>query len=646
MASSRVQETARILVGIALVAREAAAASHAIAHIRSGDLPGLVSLAVSRAIVSASDIAGLSRGASIPLRDSQFSLRTDSSYQHTNEQRDAVTSTSEQREASASEDYAASPSTIHERDAALPSFSDGKNTSSSADFTSRIQSIEKPVSVFFESGEKKLDRLSRDNAAGVSGDPSVQVVGNGGIASKSQASSIQPSSTASLRKRKPRERRVPSTPIGRAFGFARLGAGIALGTLQESAKRLWEGQEKSNAGQFALSPFMTEQNAERLAVGLCRMRGAALKLGQMLSIQDEALLPPQVLAALEMVRQGADVMPKNQLHRVIANELGSEWRTKLSNFGEEPIAAASIGQVHKAVLIDGSEVAMKIQYPGVAQSIDSDIENVRRLLEFTNLIPKGLYLEQAMQVAKQELARECDYTLEASNQMRYRELLAHEKGVYVPKVFSEVSSKHVLTTELVAGVSIDKVANMNQSIRDSVGRRLLHLTLQELFIHRFMQTDPNWSNFLYDEATDTINLIDFGAARDYSKHFVDNYLRMVYACANRDRENVLEMSCKLGFLTGEESSIMLDAHTEAAFAVGLPFSQPGSFDFHSSNMTRRVSELGAVMLRHRLRPPPDEVYSLHRKLSGAFLACIKLRAVIPCREMFLDVYRNYKFDVS
>lgn len=117
----------------------------------------------------------------------------------------------------------------------------------------------------------------------------------------------------------------------------------------------------------------------------------------------------------------------------------------------------------------------------------------------------------------------------------------------------------------------------------------------------------------------------------------------VHACANQDRKKVKEMSCKLGFLTGEEPTIMLDAHTEAAFAVGLPFSQPGGFNFQAADLTRRVSDLGAIMLRHRLTPPPDEAYSLHRKLSGAFFACIKLRAVVPCREMFHEVYTNYKF---
>lgn len=103
------------------------------------------------------------------------------------------------------------------------------------------------------------------------------------------------------------------------------------------------------------------------------------------------------------------------------------------------------------------------------------------------------------------------------------------------------------------------------------------------------------------------------------------------------------MSVRLGFLTGKESRIMLDAHVEAAFVVGLPFSQPGGYNFRSTNLTKRVSDLGATMLRHRLTPPPDEAYSLHRKLSGAFLACIKLQATVPCREMFLEVYEGHKF---
>ncbi|EEC70518.1 hypothetical protein OsI_01623 [Oryza sativa Indica Group] len=468
---------------------------------------------------------------------------------------------------------------------------------------------------------------------------------DGEAAGRSPAPSPSPSPVVRVEKRRrPRERRVPSTPFTRALGFAGLGAGLAWGTLQESARRVVYGRPADADGKrSAMSPFLSDQNAERIALALCRMRGAALKVGQMLSIQDESLVPPPVLAALDIVRQGADVMPRKQLNSVLDGELGQDWSSKLTSFDYEPLAAASIGQVHRAVLKDGSDVVMKIQYPGVADSIESDIENVRLLLSYTNLIPKGLFLDRAMKVAKLELARECDYVLEATNQKRYKELLSDSEGYYVPKVIDELSSKKVLMSEFVPGFPIDKVAMLDQETRNYVGCKLLELTIKELFVFRFMQTDPNWSNFLFDEPTRKFNLIDFGAARDFPKRFVDDYLRMVVACANKDRAGVLEMSRRLGFLTGEEPEVMLDAHVQAAFIVGVPFAKPGGHDFRANNITHSVSNLGATMLKHRLTPPPDEVYSLHRKLSGAFLACIKIGAVVPCREMLFKVYEQYNF---
>lgn len=485
------------------------------------------------------------------------------------------------------------------------------------------------------------------NRPGETSDATVRVVAGNESEVVSSSETVKQVGTTSeevpVRKRRPRERKVPSTPFSRALGFAGLGAGLAWGTVQESVKRLAYGTPTSQGNQTTLSPFLSDKNAERLALALCRMRGAALKIGQMLSIQDESLVPAPILAALEIVRQGADVMPKSQLNQVLNAELGSDWSSNLHSFDYEPLAAASIGQVHRAVMKDGLQVAMKIQYPGVADSIDSDIENVKLLLNYTNLIPEGLYLDRAIKVAKEELSRECDYKLEAENQKRFRDLLAGSEGFYVPIVRDDILSKRVLTTELVHGIPIDKVALLDQETRNYIGKKLLELTLRELFEFRFMQTDPNWGNFLYNEATKTINLIDFGAARDFPISFVDDYLRMVLACANGDNDGVIEMSKRLGFLTGMESDVMLDAHVQAGFIVGLPFSKPGPYDFRSTNITQSISHLGATMLKHRLTPPPDEAYSLHRKLSGAFLACIKIGAVVPCRELLLDMYKHHKF---
>ncbi|KAK9837477.1 hypothetical protein WJX81_005202 [Elliptochloris bilobata] len=466
-----------------------------------------------------------------------------------------------------------------------------------------------------------------------------------------QADAVMAERKAEVR-RKLRERAVPASPLGRAFGFARLGANLVYGTVSDSVSRYIRGPpagSQADGDGHASNRYLTEANAERLADALCRMRGAALKLGQMLSIQDENVLPPQLTAALERVRAGADVMPRRQLEKVLVEELGDAWRAKVAVFEDEPLAAASIGQVHGATLHDARRVAMKIQYPGVARSIGSDVDNLLRVISLANVLPKGLYVEAAAKVAKKELALECDYGHEARSQARFRDLINADAGfagaVNVPDVIWPLCSERVITTEFVPGVHIDKVASMDQGVRDAVGTTLLELSLRELFVWRFMQTDPNWGNFLFDAPSGRLHLIDFGAARDFPKPFVDDYLRMVRACAEQDRDEVILRSKRLGFLTGDESRVMLDAHSEAGFAVGTPFSAEGAYDFSQhGHLTRRVADLGAIMLRHRLTAPPEEAYSLHRKLSGAFLACVKLRACVPCRELFYRVYDRYVFD--
>lgn len=448
-------------------------------------------------------------------------------------------------------------------------------------------------------------------------------------------------------KKKLRERRVPSSAFGRAAGFAGMGASLVFGSMRDSVSNYFAPTEK--AKQEGYNAYLTDKNAERLATALCRMRGAALKLGQMLSIQDEGVLPPQFQQALERVRAGADVMPQGQLHKVIEAELGVNWRNRMATFEDEPLAAASIGQVHGGKLHDGRRFAMKIQYPGVARSIESDVDNLMRLINIANLLPKGLYVEQAAEVAKRELSMECDYEYEACCQKRFKKLISSDpdlaENFNVPDIIDELSGKTVITSEWVPGVHIDKVKSMSQDIRNDVGSLLLRLTMRELFDWRFMQTDPNWGNFLYDEHADQLHLIDFGAAKEYPKPFVDDYLRMVLACADKNRDEVIMRSTKLKFLTGDESKVMLDAHCDAGYLVGQPFATEGLYDFAThSALSRKIAALGGVMLKHRLTAPPEEAYSLHRKLSGAFLACIKLGSQVPCRDILVDCAQGYKFD--
>ena len=141
--------------------------------------------------------------------------------------------------------------------------------------------------------------------------------------------------------------------------------------------------------------------------------------------------------------------------------------------------------------------------------------------------------------------------------------------------------------------------------------------------------------------TRTTYLIDFGAAREYDEEFVRGYLNIVVANANQDEKTLMEESIRLGFLTGEENEIMLEAHKLSGFCLGEPFQSYESYDFKNSKITSRISEHGSVFLRHRLTPPPEEVYTLHRKLAGAYNLCIKLGAKFSCRDLLDEVVGYY-----
>jgi aarF domain-containing kinase len=405
-------------------------------------------------------------------------------------------------------------------------------------------------------------------------------------------------------------RAIPATRFGRAFGFASLGASLAAGTVSEVASRFFKGGTNSGA---AGSPITNDANADRLAATLCRMRGAALKMGQMLSIQDESLLPPALARALQQVRQGADAMPNYQVLKQLTDQLGLDWRDKFVSFDETPFAAASIGQVHRATIRDPSgtirDVVVKVQYPGVASSIESDLRNLTMLVTMTGLAPKGLFIENVIRVGRDELQVECNYINEMANQRKFKELVESDpvlvrNGVVVPDVFEELTTEQVITSEYSPGGTIDKVSNMDQEERDRVGRMILYLAIKELFVWRFMQTDPNWGNFLYDVSSNVgtrqTTLIDFGATREYSKEFVDGYLRIVWASANRDEETLMAQSRRMGFLTGEENDAMLHAHKMSGFTVGEPFWKDEPFDFRRSEISTRMGEHTSVFLKHRL----------------------------------------------
>lgn len=447
-------------------------------------------------------------------------------------------------------------------------------------------------------------------------------------ASIAQESQVEPETKAY----EMHESRVPATRFGRLWQYGGLATSMAFGAVGEGFRRFTGGTSEG-------SLMLSEANMNRLVAKLSRMRGAALKLGQMMSFQDSKVLPATINTVLQRVQDSADYMPASQRDKVLVRNLGADWRELFSNFEEKPFAAASIGQVHKATLkSNGKDVAVKVQYPGVRNSIDSDLNNLSLLLTASQLLPKGLFLDKTIANARTELGWECDYEREAKACIRFKdELVVDEPETFaVPTVYLEASGPDILTAEFMHGTAVTKIKDLTQSERDWIGTQVLRLCLRELMEWRFMQTDPNWTNFLYNRQTHKLELLDFGASREFPDKFVEPYVSLLIAASRNDRDACRDLSIELGYLTGNESNDMLKAHVDSIMTLAEPFvgTAPEVYDFEDQTITDRVRSNIGLMLRERLAPPPEETYSLHRKLSGAFLLCARLKSKVPARGMF------------
>jgi aarF domain-containing kinase len=428
---------------------------------------------------------------------------------------------------------------------------------------------------------------------------------------------------------------VPEGRGRRLLHFGRAVGEMAAGAAAEGVSR-WARGERPGLGALMLSPG----NAQRLAERLSQMRGAVMKVGQLMSMDGHGVLPPQVAELLGGLRDRAHVMPATQLAQVLEREYGAQWHKRFRRFSFEPVAAASIGQVHRAETHEGQVLALKIQYPGVRRSIASDVANLGLLARMPGVMPPGMDLEAVgalLTRIREQLEHETDYRAEARAAEDYRQALGPDPVLTVPAVVPEHCTDHILASEFFDGVPVDRMAHPEtpQAQRDHVALTLSRLAVHEFFRMRLVQTDPNYGNFLVNPGSGRIALIDFGAAERVSEQRVEQ-LRALGRLRDDDVARITEASDTAGFTHPQDPPAQRDGVIALMRLGGEPLRHVGPYDFGVSTLFARSFEQGRAQFLgagYARTPPPDLLF-LQRKFAGTFMLCTRLRARVDLADVF------------
>lgn len=421
-----------------------------------------------------------------------------------------------------------------------------------------------------------------------------------------------------------------SVPAGRLTRVSRLGAltaGVA-GRMALSALGTAARGGRPEMRQL----LMTPRNLHQVAEELSRMRGAAMKVGQLISMDAGEVLPPELAEILARLRDQAHFMPPQQLRQVLNDNWGSNWLGRFQSFEVRPLAAASIGQVHRARLRDGREVAIKVQYPGIARAIDSDVANVGALVRLSGLLPRGLELAPYLEEARRQLHEETDYAREGAYLARFGTLLAGDEDFTLPAYHADWSTGAVLTMDYCPGSPLEAAAEQPRDTRNRLAAALLRLTLREVFAFGLTQSDPNFAN--YRLAPDgRIVLLDFGATRPLDPHIVAGYRALLRAGLAGDAAALEKAAQGLGLITGEGP---FDARILAMISeVFAALTARETFDFTDRSLSDRMTRQGLALAEAGYVPPllPMDVLYLQRKFGGIFLLCQRLGATLPLEGM-------------
>ncbi|MEP6343125.1 MAG: AarF/ABC1/UbiB kinase family protein [Maricaulaceae bacterium] len=376
--------------------------------------------------------------------------------------------------------------------------------------------------------------------------------------------------------------------------------------------------------------ILTPANAHRVTTQLSNMRGAAMKIGQIISMDSGDFLPKELADILSTLRSSAMHMPRSQLNNILSSEWGEGWEFQFENFEYHPIAAASIGQVQQTKLPSGERLAIKVQYPGIKESIDSDVNNVAALLRMTGLLPAKLDVKPIIEEGRKQLHEEANYIREATYLSKFGELLAGDNNFEVPKYYPKLSTRRVLAMSYIDSVPIEDMVYASQEERNRIVELLIDLTLRELFVYGVMQTDPNFANYRYNTKTNKLVLLDFGASRDIAKKVITTYRAIMQTSLSGTSQDCFDLASKMGLIPPNVPSKYKSIFMELLEMATEILQRDKTFDFGNNDIALRMRDKVSVLAGQRdlWHVPPAEMIFIQRKFGGIYMLSTRLGAVI------------------
>lgn len=377
------------------------------------------------------------------------------------------------------------------------------------------------------------------------------------------------------------------------------------------------------------------RNATRIVETLGEMKGAAMKVGQMLSLHD-SMLPPEVAEVLRLLQQQAPQVPSEVMRYEVEGSLGDKVEELFGELEEEAFAAASIGQVHRGRLHDGRRVAVKIQYPLIDEVVKADLKNLKRLLKSLFGMFFEVDFEPIWGELRDRLLEELDYRHEAQNMRRMAELHADIPEIIVPEVIDELSTNRVLTMAFTHGISPSEACSnrYTQELKNQWGRVLFEFQVRGLFEHRFLHADPNLANFSFLE-DGRIIVYDFGCVKQIPLELAEGYSALALAVLEDRREDIPGELFELGVY--KKGGIPIDEDVVYPYVDLLQemvrADPPYEFG-EDERLYEKILELGMANWSQSMDTRfPEDVIFIDRSFAGHFGNLTRLRAMGPWREL-------------